>query len=175
VHQPTDLEDFARRPRRVSCCTSTASPLLCLTRTYTSLHPLTVTYCPNTPHPQEIELFSQEEAARATQQLANLRTVTGGNKNVTVATIQEIGTNLMDALSMPLVGGSASSQRESFEEGDVHMHSVFSTRQNSSNNSNSALHAALVSSTMNSSSHGNNSSNSGVNQMHAQKVPTQSV
>jgi hypothetical protein len=104
-----------------------------------------------------------------------LRTVTGGNKNVTVATIQEIGTNFMDALSMPLVGSSAPSQRDSYEEGDVNMHSVFSSRQNSGNTSNSALHAALVSSSVNNSSSQGNSASSGVSQMHAHKVPTQSV
>jgi hypothetical protein len=114
---------------------------------------------------QEIEQLAQLEAVTAAENLADLLTVTGGNRNVALATLHEVGTNLADALN-PLIAGTSQSptqQRRSSTEGDVHMltsHSGASSAHQSAKNS-SATHAS-----------GSGYLGGGVNQMHVQKVNT---
>ena len=97
---------------------------------------------------QQIAIFSRIEATKAAQQLQDLRAVTGGTNNVTVATLQDVGQNIADVLSLnPLISttitgssGSIGQLSETVEGSDIPMSVLHTTARhiNSSTSSSSS-------------------------------------
>lgn len=94
---------------------------------------------------QQIAIFSRIEATKAAQQLQDLRAVTGGTNNVTVATLQDVGQNIADVLSLnPLIStttgtsGSIVQLSETEEGSDIPMSVLHTTARHHNRSSSSS-------------------------------------